>query len=374
MNSRRASLITEGLEEVITEKDLESAIEQNVPLNHYIGFEISGQPHIGSALKTMEHIGNFQRAKINCSILLADWHAWVNDKLGGDKKGIAKVGKGYFKECFVAASKVAKVNHSKIDFVLGSDLYHHQDGYWETVVDVAKRTTLSRMQRSTTIMGRKEGEKLDFAKLLYPAMQVADIFFQKKTICHAGMDQRKAHVIARDVARKLQYHKIVHKNKTISPIALHQHLVMGPQKPSIWPVPKDKLSEVKASFKMSKSVESSAVFLDDSEEKIHSKLKKAFCVEKDISYNPVLDWTKHLVFPYAKEIVIERPSKFGGNVSFQNYSQLEKAFASGKLHPADLKNGVASALVKVLEPARKHLLTSKNRKLKEEFEELKVTR
>ncbi|MBM3281939.1 MAG: tyrosine--tRNA ligase [Candidatus Diapherotrites archaeon] len=370
----RIETLSRGLEEILTLEDLKAAFETGVPLKHYIGFEVSGQPHIGAALKTLYHINNFQNAGVNCSIFLADWHSWINDKLGGDKESIRRVARGYFKECFIAASKVAKADADKISFVLGSDLYHHSDEYWETVIDVAKHTTLARMQRSITIMGRQEGDNLDFAKLVYPAMQVADVYFQQITLMHAGMDQRKAHVVAREVANKLQYHKLVHKNKTLSPIAAHQHLVMGLQKPPVWPIPKEKLSEMRSALKMSKSVQGSAIFLDDSEEEIKKKMNGAFCVEKNIEYNPVLDWAEHLVFPFVKEFSIERPAKFGGNVVYDNYKSLEADFAEGKLHPADLKQGMGHALASILAPARKHLTSEKCKKLKEEFTSLKVTR
>ena len=88
--------------------------------------------------------------------------------------------------------------------MLGTDLYHHNDAYWATLIDVAKNTSLARMQRSITILGRREGESVDFAKLIYPPMQVADIFIQGINLAHAGMDQRKAHVVARDVAAKMR--------------------------------------------------------------------------------------------------------------------------------------------------------------------------
>ncbi len=371
---KTVSLITGGLEETLTREDLTRAIDQRIPLHHYIGFEVSGQPHIGSALKSLFHIRRFQEAGVDCSIFLADWHAWINDKLGGDKEAISRVAKGYFKECFLAASKVVKADESKIRFVLGSELYHHQDAYWETVVDVAKHSSLSRMQRSITILGRSEGESVDFAKLLYPCMQVADIFFQRITLAHSGMDQRKAHVVAREVAHKLQYHGIMHQGQSFSPIAVHQHLVMGLQKPPMWPIPQEKVSELRAALKMSKSVQGSAVFLDDSPETIAKKMNGAFCVEKDTTYNPVLDWADHLIFPFANELVIERPVKFGGNVSYENYSALEKDFVGGKLHPMDLKQGLSLSLEKILAPARKHLSSEKCLRLKKEFEELKVTR
>jgi len=52
--------------------------------------------------------------------------------------------------------------------------------------------------------GRSEGESVNFALMLYPGMQVADIFAQGLNIVHAGNDQRKAQVIARDVALQMK--------------------------------------------------------------------------------------------------------------------------------------------------------------------------
>jgi tyrosyl-tRNA synthetase len=52
---------------------------------------------------------------------------------------------------------------------------------------------------------------------------------------------------------------------------------------------------------------------------------------------------------------IERPEKFGGNVSYSDYKQLETDFAGGKLHPGDLKQTVGNYLVKVISPIREKL-------------------
>jgi tyrosyl-tRNA synthetase len=91
-------LIVKRTEEVLTENDLKSYLETNVPLNHYIGFEISGKIHLGTGLICMSKIKDFLDAGVNCSIFLADWHSWINDKLGGDMDKIQKIGVGYFKE------------------------------------------------------------------------------------------------------------------------------------------------------------------------------------------------------------------------------------------------------------------------------------
>lgn len=373
----RFALIKRNTEEIIGEDELKELLHQGEKLKHYIGFEISGKPHLGHGLVCMAKVKDFIDAGIDCSVFLADWHSWINDKLGGDREIIKKIGVGYFKEVMIAAFKCVGGDEKKLKFVLGSDLYHNNDKYWETLIDVSKNTSLARMQRSVTIMGRKEGENIDFAKMIYPPMQVADIFIQGINIPHAGMDQRKAQVIARDVAMKMKVSPLLNKKKEIiKPMAVHGHLIMGLQKPHIWPVPDDKLQDFKVELKMSKSVPSSAVYMDDSVGEIEKKISKAFCPEKHIDYNPLLDWTKYIVFAIGEKpfLKVERDKKFGGGVKYLSYEKLEKDFFEGKLHPVDLKNALSKKLIEILEPARKHLSSPRIQKLKKEMENLIVTR
>ena len=44
----RLDLITRNTEEVLVVDELRELIETGVPLNHYIGFEISGKVHLGT--------------------------------------------------------------------------------------------------------------------------------------------------------------------------------------------------------------------------------------------------------------------------------------------------------------------------------------
>ncbi|MFH0714290.1 MAG: tyrosine--tRNA ligase [Candidatus Diapherotrites archaeon] len=373
---KRIELICRNTEEVMTVDDLRSFLENGIPLKHYIGFEISGKIHLGSGTQSMSKVKDFMDAGAQCSIFLADWHTWINDKLGGDMDTIQRVAVGYFKEGMKASLECVGGDSEKLKFVLGSELYHNNDEYWQTMIDVSKNTSLARMQRSITIMGRKEGENVDFAKLIYPPMQVADIFAQGITLAHAGLDQRKAQVIARDVAEKLKVKSLKDKKgNKIKPIAIHHHLLLGLQKPPMWPVPKEQLQELWSSMKMSKSIPSSAVFIHDSPEEIRSKLNKAFCPEKETEFNPVLDWTKNLLFRSENSSLhIERPAKFGGNIDYASYSELESGFAQGKLHPMDLKNAVADGFVQFLKPARDHFEKPKNKKMLEELNSLMITR
>ncbi|MGB9613619.1 MAG: tyrosine--tRNA ligase, partial [Candidatus Margulisiibacteriota bacterium] len=277
-------LITKNLEECLVEEDLRWLLENNVPLKHYIGFEISGKLHIGSGLMSALKIKDFQEAGVECTIFLADWHTWLNDKLGGNLQTIKEVAVNYFKEALRASLLCVGGDPDKVKFVLGSDLYHHNDAYWQTLMDVSKNLTLARVVKSSTIMGRKEGENQIFARLIYPPMQVADIFVQGINLAHAGLDQRKAHVIAREVAGSLKISPLKFKEKIYKPVALHHHLILGLGKPPSWPIERKNLREIWSEMKMSKSKPQSCVFIHDQPEEIEAKINRAFCPEGEIEF------------------------------------------------------------------------------------------
>jgi tyrosyl-tRNA synthetase len=51
---------------------------------------------------------------------------------------------------------------------------------------------------------------------------------------------------------------------------------------------------------------------------------------------------------------IERPQRFGGDIEFYSQEELENSYVGGKLHPTDLKRGVANALDRIIDPIRVH--------------------
>ncbi|MFX1323355.1 MAG: tyrosine--tRNA ligase [Promethearchaeota archaeon] len=373
----KMNLIRRGTEEILTEKDLINLLETGVHLNHYIGFEISGKVHLGTGLICMGKIKDFIDARIKCTIFLADMHSWINDKLEGNIEKIRQIATGYFKEGLKAGLICVGADPEKVKFSLGSDLYHNNDDYWETVIDVCKNTTLSRMQRSITIMGRKQGENIDFAKFLYPAMQVADIFIQNVNFAHAGYDQRRAHVIARDVALRMKKNNLTNfQGEKIKPVCIHNHLILGLQRPPIWPIEGEgQLRELWSQMKMSKSLPNSAVFIHDSPNEIKEKIKSAFCPEGNADFNPILDWTKSIIFrEQDAQFNIERSAKFGGDIEFTSYEELEEAYLNKSIHPLDLKNSVSNKIIEILKPAREHFKKPKISQMKEELERLLITR
>jgi len=91
-------IFKEPTEEVLTKERLKEYISNRIALKHYIGFEISGFVHLGTGLLTMAKVADLQKAGIAVTLFLADYHSWINNKLGGDLSVIRKVAGGYFKE------------------------------------------------------------------------------------------------------------------------------------------------------------------------------------------------------------------------------------------------------------------------------------
>jgi len=317
-------------EEIVTKEELIELFKTNSSPKHYIGIEISGFLHLGSLISTGFKINDFLKAGVNCTVFLADWHTVINDKLGGDWDVINKVSK-YYSDAF-------KLVCPGVNVVLGSDLYDSRKEYWSELVRFTKHMSLARTMRTLTIMGRSETEeKIDLAKLLYPPMQAVDIHSLDLDIVHAGMDQRKIHMLVRDLFPKMKW-KV--------PVAVHHRLLPG--------LSEDAVGE-EVLGKMSKSDPKSGVLIHDLDDEIQSKIKKAWCEEGNTESNPLLVISKDIIFHEFDQMKVERPEKFGGNVEYSDYSQLELDFGAKKLHPTDLKQTVGNYLVKIIGPIRNKL-------------------
>lgn len=364
--NEKIDLITRNCQEVLTKEDLKNLIETNTELNHYIGFEISGLVHLGTGLISMGKIADFLKAGVKCRIFLADFHSYLNNKLGGNWENIRLATENYFKQGLIASLKCFGVNESQVEFITGKDLYEDNLVHWETFMEVGKHVTLSRNLRSISIMGKGQGKDVDMATLFYPPLQVADIFTMGVNLAHAGMDQRKAHVIARDVAKKLKINPLKNsKGEIVAPIAIHQNLIAGLTGPESSTVllengeglsAEDGKNLVQESLKMSKSKPGSAIFIHDTPDEIRNKIKKAYGPPKEIEFNPLINWVETLVFWGEKtgNFKISRPEKFGGDIVYTNIDQLIEDYKEEKLYPLDLKNGLADWIIEKLEPARKH--------------------
>ncbi len=330
--------IRDAAAEVVTDDELRALCARAAAGERpraYIGFEPSGTAHVGWMVCT-DMVRRLSAAGFDVTIFLADWHAQINDKLGGDLAAIQRCGR-YMEQAFEALG----VPRASVAYVYAND-FAKDPAYWATVMKVAKNSTLARTRRAMTILGRAEDEgDSDLSKFLYPAMQVADIFHMRIDLAYGGMDQRHAHMLARDIAPKLG---------RAPPTAIHTPLVPGLKANA------GRMDPIEA--KMSKSDPDSGIFIHDTPEDIARKLKGAHCPAKETEGNPVLDLLRMVVWPRLQAsggaLTVKRPEKFGGDKSYTDLEALKADFASGALHPMDLKSAVGTALAKQLEPVREY--------------------
>jgi len=328
--------------EVITPQEIQSLLETEATPRAYWGFECSGLLHIGIGLVCSSKIKDMVNAGFKFNIFLADWHSWINNKLGGNMENIHTCGE-YLKQIFTALRLTA----DKVEFLWASDITDKVD-YWEKVTRIAKSVSVKRTWRALPIMGRETSmTDMETAWVFYPCMQAADIFQMNLDIACSGIDQRKAHMLARDVAKKLGWKK---------PSCLHTPLLIGLQGPQNTEQKFDENADLslEISSKMSKSIPQSSILVHDTPQEIKTKIRDAYCPPKIVKANPILELARLVIFGEKEHLEIPRLAKYGGPETFESFKQLENAYAQGKIHPLDLKNGVTEALVEILKPVREH--------------------
>jgi len=151
------------------------------------------------------------------------------------------------------------------------------------------------------------------------------------------MDQRKVNMLAREYCDDIK--------KTDKPVIISHHMMMG-------------LLEGQA--KMSKSDPNSAIFMEDTPDDVRRKIKKAYCPEKVIEENPIIDYARYIILPAFDNVMKvsrKKEDKTFEDIVYTTYEQLEADFVSGRLHPMDLKTAVAEHINKLLDPVRKHFET-----------------
>ncbi len=337
----RIRLVTRNTLEVVTLEELRERFETGDRLKGYIGYEPSGLVHVGWLI-WMFKVRDMVEAGIDFTVLEATWHAKINDKLGGDMELIRESAR-----LVRVVMESLGVPVERIRFRDAEELASDKD-YWALVINVAKNASLARIKRALTIMGRRADEaEIDASKLFYPAMQVSDIYYMDLDIALGGMDQRKAHMLARDLAKKLGRKK---------PIGVHTPLLTGLQGAGRMEAAGRDIDEVYAEIKMSKSKPETTILVHDPPEAIERKLRKAYCPAGQEEYNPVMEINKYILFQQPGfKLVVERPAKYGGTIVYETYDDLARDFREGKLHPLDLKKATARALAELLEPVRVRL-------------------
>lgn len=316
-------LITRNLQEILVEEDLRSLLKKKKEISVYWGTSPTASASIAYFFPMLK-IADFLKADLKVKILIADLHAAMDGTPWNtlDKKT------AYYKAAITTILKTLNVDLKKLEFVKGSDIQLKKE-YFKDLLRLSTTSSIHASKKaSSEVVKTKENPAL--SGLIYPLMQALDEEHLGVDIQFAGSDQRKIQVFAREYLPKIGY---------------------KPRIELMNPMIRGLIGE-----KMSSSIESTKIDLMDDEKTVNKKIKKAECEEGNPN-NGIMNLTKYLIFTLKEDnggkLIISRPEKFGGNLEYSNYEELEKDFISKKLHPLDLKNAISKEINLLLKLFRK---------------------
>lgn len=312
---KKIALAKRNTAEILTEEELVKLLKEKKQPITYCGYEPSGPIHLGH-LVTLTKLRDLQEAGFKVKILLADMHAYLNKK--GDFAHIERE--------MLHWSKGIKALGLQAEVIKGTSFQYKKE-YWSDVLSMSLKTTINRGLRSMQEIAR-DIDNATISQIFYPLMQIEDMKMLDVDVAHGGIEQRKIHALARELLPGIGFK---------APIALHTPLITSLKGPG---------------SKMSKSIPGSGISVIDNDEEIECNIKNAYCPEKIVKDNPILQITKLIIFPRRNNITIERPQKFGGSITCAAYEEVEKIYQEGRLHPLDLKNTVINELKTIIKPIR----------------------
>jgi len=320
----KLELIKRNTAEILVEEELKNLLERKKEVSVYWGTMPTGSISIAYFFPMLK-IADFLKAGLKVKILIADLHA----ALDGVPWDILEARSEYYQKAIITILKTIEVNIKKLEFVKGSN-FQLNGKYFNDVLKLSMISNIHDCKKAASeVVKMSDNPKL--GNLVYPLMQALDEEYLKVDIQFAGLDQRKIMVYARENLPKIGYNQRV---EIMSPII--RGLV---------------------GEKMSSSIEATKIDLMNDEETVRKKVNNAECVEGN-SNNGIMALLQYFIMVVKEDkkqkFVVERPKKFGGDIEYYNYKEIEKDFMNKKLHPLDLKNAVAKEINTLLKNFREN--------------------
>ena len=319
----RLKLVKRNTQEIITEEELIKLLEEKKHPSVYIGTSVTGRPHIGY-FAWVQKLADLLKAGFKVKVLLADIHG----ALDNTPWDLLEKRYKYYEIVIPAMIEAMGGDLKHFEMVKGSDFQLDK----KYMMDILRMSTLTSVRDTTKAASEvvKMGDNPKLSGLIYPIMQALDEEYLDVDIQMGAIDQRKILVFAREFLPQIGYK---HRIELMIPF----------------------IRGLTAEGKMSSSIKNSKVDLLDDEKTIKDKLKGAFCEEGNVE-NGVLEFAETVIMTQKEDagvdFVIDRPEKWGGPLHFKNKEELHDAFVNKKLHPMDLKAGVAIEIEKLLKPIR----------------------
>tara|TARA_Y100000310_G_C20645278_1_gene796208 strand:- start:829 stop:1845 length:1017 start_codon:yes stop_codon:yes gene_type:complete len=321
----KLELIKRNSQEIVTEKELLSLLKKKKQPSVYLGTAITGRPHIGYFVWVLK-MADFIKAGFKVKVLLADLHGALDNCPWETLEKRFQ----YYSNIIPLMFKAVGADTKQIEIIKGSDFQLAKE-YMLDALKMATRISINDAKRAAAEVV-KFGDNPKLGGLIYPIFQALDEEYLQVDIQYGGVDQRKILMFAREHLPKVGYRARIE--------------FMTPLLPGL------------TGKKMSASNPKSKIDLLDNEKEVVDKMKGAYCEPGVMEGNGVLAFLQHVIMTLKSDeeekFIIERPEKYGGNLEYSTYSEVEKAFVKKELHPLDLKNAVAKEINVLLSIFRKN--------------------
>jgi len=288
----------------------------------------------------------------------------------------------------------------KLRFVIGSDFQTSTLYTMDLYKLYTMITTHDAKRGGAEVVKQTNNPKL--SSLVYPLMQALDEEYLEVDIQFGGIDQRKIFTLAQEYLPTIGYRKRIHlMNPMLTSIAakppntellptdnhrteyvanlqqiisqLEENVQLDTIISNLTTVVdnityrEELTSSVSQENKMSSSNLNSKIDFLDSRSDIKKKINSAYCLEGDLSFNPLMELVELVIFPMISHLQqtfnINRPEKYGGVLTYKNFEDLKLDFVEKRLHPQDLKMGMTEYLNNFMEPIRKYFGTDEKKQL-----------
>lgn len=283
-------------------------------------------PLPGAAVQLDDVMGLLRRLRLapadsQAVLWLEDWAARTLGRFGGSEACVV----GFYE---VLLSSLRSLDPELMKRVRvcwqGEMILSGPSEYWISVINAGRRSSLDQIRSSLP-----SGESLEYASQVFAAlMHISDVMAltPAKSVtlcCDAGHEN--AHRLAADFCK-----------------------ASGLEAPEVQLVDTTSLRLVAVGEGAEADVN---VYATDKEVEVNKKMKKAFCEPGNTDFCPPISMVGELL-PFQKEFTIVRKPENGGDKAYSELTTLREDFASGALHPGDLKPALSKAVNALLEPVR----------------------
>lgn len=297
-------------------------------------------------------------------LMLLDWTARVNSALDADTKLIT----AYYSVLLASLRALDTYLHGdegimkNVTVVTQSEaILKDPSNYWISVINAGRHFSLNEVMGIGIGLGEGMKDSESVGKVIGRLMMIADVLAvnpksialdayarddvtngMEKMNLDTGGDKPQsveAHLIQQFYSTKLSHPGLA----SILPMPQLTHISATSGANLALQLPRESAAH---------KTESDEYFLSD-DPKVHgkSKMKKAFCEPGNVDFCPPIELLAYfggLDIAGKEGVTISRSPENGGNVTYTSKSAILGDFASGALHPGDLKGVVSAIMVEVL--------------------------